>query len=106
MSGESERRAERRRHIRYPVEGTLTLTIGEQKYVGKPANLGLGGILFTAERAPTVGSEGVLRLDLEGASDTISAGVQVVRAYEQAVAARFLETPAALESYIGRLVAK
>ena len=106
MSGESERRPERRRHIRYLVEGTLTLTIGDQKYVGKPANLGLGGLLFTAERVPKVGPEGLLQLDLTGASETILVAVRVVRTYEQAVAAKFLEAPAALEKYIGRLAAR
>ena len=99
-------RPERRRHIRHPVECTLTLTIGQQKYVGKSVNLCLGGAEFTAERLPAAGSEGVLQLDLVEPSETIRAGVRIVRTYKQAVAAQFLKAPAALDRYIGWLVVK
>jgi len=45
LKPEGARPLERRRHLRYQVEGSVALHSGRQWYNGVPANLSLGGIL-------------------------------------------------------------
>ncbi|MBI4459292.1 MAG: PilZ domain-containing protein [Acidobacteria bacterium] len=100
---EVKQQSGRRRHIRYKVEGSLVLQTEQRKYTGVPANLGLGGIMFTADPVPAEGTEGKLELNVVGFKEPISAEVRVIRTYETAAAAVILSGSHSLVRCIGWL---
>jgi len=97
---------ERRRHVRYQVEGSVALHSGRQWYNGVPANLSLGGILFTADPVPPDGTAAMMQLEVEGFSETIFAEVRIIRTYKELTAAIFLRPPDTLARCIEWLAGK
>lgn len=87
---------DRRRHIRYYIDGTLQVEIGEKVYWGSPINLGLGGILLKADGMPPHGATGIIRLDIRDFDERITVKARIIRTHETAAAAVFLTSPAAL----------
>ena len=61
-SSSPDKQPDRRRHIRYHVNGSLELGIGEKVYTAIPINLGLGGVLLKAAGVPPEGTAGTMRL--------------------------------------------
>lgn len=104
--GASDRRPDRGRHVRYPVSGSLVLHTGQRQYSGLPANLSLGGILFTADPVPPEGTEGTLKLIVVGFEETISTKVRIIRTHERAAAAVFRQSPAILARCVEWLAEK
>ena len=71
-------RAERRKHTRYTVQGSLSLETEQGRYEAVPVDLGLGGVLFTAEQLPPVHTRGRMDLSVEGFRQKITGEVKVI----------------------------
>ena len=96
-----DKQPDRRRHIRYLVNGSLEFEVRGKLYTGVPKNLGMGGLLFQAVEVPPEGAAGTMRLVIRGFDERIVAKARIIRTHETAAAAIFLTSSAAL----GRCVA-
>ena len=92
----SPKQPDRRRHIRYFVNGSLEFQVRGRVYTGIPKNLGMSGVLLQAVAVPAEGATGTMRLAIQGFDERIVATARITRTYETAAAAIFLERPAAL----------
>ncbi len=101
-----DKQPDRRRHIRYHVNGSLELEVREKGYKAIPVNLSLGGVLLKAAEAPPEGATGTMRLDIKGFDEGIVAQARIIRTYETVAAASFLTSPAALVRCVAWLAQK
>lgn len=104
----SDKQPDRRRHMRYYVNGSLSLALdaGEKVYTAIPVNLGLGGVLLKGAEVPPEGTTGTMRLDIRGFDERIVAKARIIRTHEMAAAATFLTSPAALVRCVAWLAQK
>lgn len=81
---------DRRWQPRFHVNGSAVLETGEGRFTVRPMDLGLGGILFLADRVPPVDSTGELKLDVYGYGEMIYTNVQVIQTSGNLVNAIFV----------------
>ena len=101
-----DKQPDRRRHIRYHVNGSLELGVGEKVCTAIPVNLSLGGVLLKAAEVPPEGTTGTMRLDIKGFDERIVAKARIIRTHETVAAASFLSSPAALVRCVAWLAHK
>lgn len=82
------RLAERRAHRRVPLSAKLELHDGERVQSGTSCDLSLGGMGLTSDRAPAIGAEVELHVDL--GSNQVHTRGEVVRAENGRVGVRFV----------------
>jgi PilZ domain-containing protein len=88
--------ADRRRHVRYPIHGSLVLLTETERYTAEPIDLSIGGVLFKADRLPPVNATGALELNVDGFGEIITASVDVNSVRGELASAIFLESNLAL----------
>ena len=101
-----DKQPDRRRHIRYLVNGSFEFEVRGKLYTGVPKNLGMGGLLFQAVEVPPEGAAGTMRLVIRGFDERIVAKARIIRTHETAAAAIFLTRPAAVVRCVDWLAQK
>ena len=103
---EREYRPDRRRHVRYPVRGSLSLEIEQGRYEAVPVDLGMGGVLFRSEQLPPLHSKGRMQLSIDGFGEKITGDVQVVEIRGTLAAGVFILPWTILKNFIAWLDSK
>jgi hypothetical protein len=103
---ERDDRPDRRRHARYVVQGSLLLETEQRRYEAVPVDLGLGGVLFTAENLPPLHTKARMQLSVDGFREQITGEVRVIEVRGTLAAGIFILPWTTLANFVAWLDSK